>query len=76
MGDGKGYYGHERLELVERVDQDAAKVLDLGCGEGAMSAAIKRERNAQEIWGVEVVEAAPAALMKSIMRGSQTKRSA
>lgn len=55
MSSKESYYGHERPELVALVDRDAASVLDLGCGEGAMSAAIKRDRRAEEIWGVEVV---------------------
>lgn len=57
MSSKESYYGHERPELVELVDEDAESVLDLGCGEGAMSAAIKRDRKAREIWGVEVVTA-------------------
>lgn len=57
MSESKEYYGHERPELVALVSQNAHRVLDLGCGEGAMSAAIKRDRAAQEIWGVEIVEA-------------------
>lgn len=52
----KEYYGNERLELVRLVSKNSDTVLDLGCGQGAMSAAIKRDRNAQEIWGVEVVK--------------------
>jgi len=57
MNNSKKYYSHERPELVAHVSQRARRVLDLGCGEGAMSAAIKRDCAAQEIWGVEIVEA-------------------
>jgi predicted TPR repeat methyltransferase len=56
MNNSGKYYKHERPELVAHVSQSARRVLDLGCGEGAMSAAIKRDCHAQEIWGVEIVE--------------------
>lgn len=57
MNESKKYYAHERPELVAHVSRRARRVLDLGCGEGAMSAAIKRDCAAQEIWGIEIVEA-------------------
>lgn len=70
MSDRETYYMHERPELVALVDQDAARVLDLGCGEGGMSAAIRRDRGAREIWGVEIVEevAAKAKLNPALDR--------
>ena len=55
MAEEKKYYSHERPELVAQVDMDARRVLDIGCGEGNISAAIKRDRRAKEVWGVEVV---------------------
>ena len=56
------YYQHDRPELVEQVDIGARRVLDIGCGAGMVSAAIKLQRQAAEIWGVEVVpEVAQAA---------------
>lgn len=56
------YYQHDRPELVEQVDIGARRVLDIGCGAGKVSAAIKLQRQAAEIWGVEVVpEVAQAA---------------
>ena len=55
MSDGESYYAHERPELVAQVSENAERILDLGCGEGLMTTAIKRDRKAQEIWGVEVV---------------------
>lgn len=54
MATGIEYYSHERIELVAQVDEGARKVLDVGCGAGHISAAIKRDRRAQEIWGVEL----------------------
>lgn len=56
----KKYYSHERPELVELIAEHAPCVLDVGCGAGAMSAAIKRDRRVAEIWGIEVVESVAA----------------
>jgi 2-polyprenyl-3-methyl-5-hydroxy-6-metoxy-1,4-benzoquinol methylase len=50
------YYSYERPELVAEVPQGTQRLLDIGCGEGAMSAAIRRDRGVREIWGVEIVE--------------------
>jgi 2-polyprenyl-3-methyl-5-hydroxy-6-metoxy-1,4-benzoquinol methylase len=55
MSDPDNYYRHERPELVALVSKAAPCVLDLGCGAGAMSAALKRERKVLESWGVELV---------------------
>ncbi len=49
------YYSSERRELVAQVDLDAPSVLEIGCGYGNTLAAIKRDRRAKEVWGVEVV---------------------
>lgn len=49
------YFSHERSELVAQVDEGARRVLDVGCGTGNISAAIKRNRHAMEIWGIELV---------------------
>lgn len=49
------YYGHSRPELVARIDGPARRVLDIGCGAGMISAAIREQCSPGEIWGVEVV---------------------
>lgn len=49
------YYTYERPELVAEVPEDAKRILDIGCGAGAMSAAIRRDKGAEVIWGVEIV---------------------
>lgn len=51
------YYRHARPELVAQVDSPAGRVLDLGCGAGMVSAAIRERCEVREIWGVEVVPA-------------------
>ena len=47
------YYQNERPELVSLVPKSAARVLDVGCGAGAMGRAIKRQ-GAQEVVGLEL----------------------
>ena len=50
------YYSHERPELARQVPVGPGHVvLDLGCGAGALSSALKRSGRADEVWGVEVV---------------------
>ncbi len=62
MSGSGDYYRQERPELVALVDRGADRVLDVGCGVGNISAAIRRDRGASEIWGIEVVpEAAQEA---------------
>jgi 2-polyprenyl-3-methyl-5-hydroxy-6-metoxy-1,4-benzoquinol methylase len=56
----KTYYEKARPELVVQVEMNARQVLEIGCGNGITSAAIKRDRNAIEVWGVEVVPEAAA----------------
>jgi len=55
------YYRHERPELVAQVPSGVGRVLDVGCGAGAMSAAIRRDRGAGELWGMELVPEMAAA---------------
>jgi 2-polyprenyl-3-methyl-5-hydroxy-6-metoxy-1,4-benzoquinol methylase len=47
------YFEHERPEMLELVPRTAKRVLDVGCGAGAFSARLKRERSV-ETWGVEM----------------------
>lgn len=54
MSDPNGYFSHPRPELVAVLPADPGnRVLDLGCGSGAMSALIRSQGKAAEIWGVE-----------------------
>lgn len=54
MSSEEGYHSHPRPELVAVLPSDPHnRVLDLGCGSGAMSALIREQQKASEIWGVE-----------------------
>jgi GT2 family glycosyltransferase/2-polyprenyl-3-methyl-5-hydroxy-6-metoxy-1,4-benzoquinol methylase len=46
------YFRHCRSELLAHVPATAAKVLDIGCGTGALGAQL-RTRQPCEVWGVE-----------------------
>lgn len=54
MSTEQNYHSHPRPELVAVVSDDTGnRVLDLGCGSGAMSALLRERGKAGEIWGVE-----------------------
>ncbi len=68
MSAPKGYYANKRVELVEPVESNARRVLEIGCGSGNTLAAIKQERQANEVWGVEMVpEAAQKAAENPVL---------
>lgn len=50
-----GYYDNIRLEMLEYLPNDAKKIIDIGCGNGAFAEKIK-ERNKAEVWGIEYME--------------------
>ncbi len=47
-----GYHEHARLELMALIPKTASRVLDIGCGAGALGAELKR-RGPVEVVGVE-----------------------
>jgi O-antigen biosynthesis protein len=49
-----GYYENPRPELVELVPAHARVVVDVGCGQGALGGAVRRERGAW-VLGLELV---------------------
>lgn len=53
MDTSQPYYGHERHEMLPFVPTSAQRILDVGCGAGAFSARLKKERSV-EVWGVEI----------------------
>jgi 2-polyprenyl-3-methyl-5-hydroxy-6-metoxy-1,4-benzoquinol methylase len=58
-GASDGYFDHVRPELAALVPQDAARIVDFGCGRGALGAHLK-ERQGSEVIGVELFEDAAA----------------
>lgn len=56
-----GYFKANRHEMLAFIPQNAKRILEVGCGEGAFSKALKRED--REIWGVEMN---PTAAEKAI----------
>lgn len=54
------YFNHERPELVALVPHDVRRVLDVGCGSGALGAAVRRDRPGCAVTGVEWFEDAVA----------------
>lgn len=46
------YFDHSRPELLERIPQSAARVLDVGCAAGRLGETLKRRQTCQ-VWGVE-----------------------
>lgn len=66
MADQKDYFSHPRPELVAALPaSEGNRVLDLGCGSGAMSQGIRDQGKAVEIWGVEINPNAAAAAKQS-----------
>ncbi len=59
------YYQHQRPELVAEISGTALRVLDLGCGAGMVSAAIRARCDVREVWGVEVVPEVAAQALKN-----------
>lgn len=51
-GPDPSYYGHTRAEMLAFVPKNAARLLDVGCGEGVFGEKLKRALEA-EVWGVE-----------------------
>lgn len=52
------YYEQPRRELLPYIPMQARRVLDIGCGAGALGRTLKEERGTQEVAGVEIVEEA------------------
>jgi 2-polyprenyl-3-methyl-5-hydroxy-6-metoxy-1,4-benzoquinol methylase len=54
-----GYYGEGRADLVAMLPRPIGRVLDIGCGEGAVGRVLRAE-GASEVWGVEIFPDAAA----------------
>ncbi|MBK7722248.1 MAG: methyltransferase domain-containing protein [Austwickia sp.] len=52
---GQEYFEFERPEVIRLIPPTARRVLDVGCGAGALGAALKRERPGVHVVGLEYV---------------------
>jgi len=50
-----GYYDNVRHEMLHYLPPNAKKIMDVGCGNGAFAAIVK-EKNHAEVWGIELME--------------------
>jgi len=50
-----GYYDNVRHEMLKYLPDNAKKILDVGCGNGAF-ALIAKDKNNAEVWGIELME--------------------
>lgn len=50
-----GYYDNIRHEMLKYLPPNAKKIIDVGCGNGAFAAVVK-EKNKAEVWGIELME--------------------
>jgi SAM-dependent methyltransferase len=57
-GAGDGYYDRVRGELLDMIDIAPQRVLDVGCGDGATDAELKRRFPGAAVVGIEAVPAA------------------
>lgn len=55
------YYSNVRPEILAFVPWNAANVLEIGCGAGNFGAALKRDRGAKTVIGIEIDETAANA---------------
>lgn len=62
----ESYYGHARPEVVKHIPKDTRVVVDIGCGAGALGAAVKQRLGDVEVRGVEISSRA-AALARRVL---------
>lgn len=62
------YYRRERPEIVALVPRGARRILDVGCGEGAMAQRVKQIPGVEEVVGIEMNEKAAAAASQRLDR--------
>lgn len=63
----EGYHGRARTEMFRFVPENPGRVLDVGCGAGAVGQALKEQRPC-EVWGVELDPEAGEAAAKVLDR--------
>jgi len=72
-----GYYQHERPEVRALLPAGARRVLDVGCGAGALGAALKFERPETMVTGIELDPRAAArarTLLDAVAEGDAVER--
>lgn len=50
-----GYYDNVRKEMLKYLPENANKIMDIGCGNGAFASLVK-QKNEAEVWGIELME--------------------
>ena len=50
-----GYYDNVRKEMLKYLPENAQKIMDVGCGNGAFASVVKQKNDA-EVWGIELME--------------------
>ncbi len=63
----RSYYRQERREVEAMIPRGASRILDIGCGEGALGRALL-ERGASEVVGIETDPATAEAARKNLTR--------
>ncbi|MBV1922730.1 MAG: class I SAM-dependent methyltransferase [Flavobacteriaceae bacterium] len=51
----EGYYTNIRSEMVKYLPENAKKIIDVGCGNGAFAEVLKQKTNG-EVWGIEYMD--------------------
>ena len=50
-----GYYDNVRKEMLKYLPENAQKIMDVGCGNGAFAQVVK-QKNEAEVWGIDLLE--------------------
>ena len=64
---GGSYYGHQRPEILRLIPPGARRLLDLGCGAGALGAAVKARQDCH-VTGIDHSQAAHTEAKKNLDR--------
>jgi len=58
------YYSHIRDDLIQMIEGEGNRILDIGCGEGHTGWTLKKSGKAKEVVGIELIEG-PAQIAES-----------
>uniref|UniRef100_UPI00257F492D class I SAM-dependent methyltransferase n=1 Tax=Thauera sp. TaxID=1905334 RepID=UPI00257F492D len=56
--DASGYHENVRSDLIDTLDREPQRVLDIGCGAGGTGAYLKARYPETKVWGIELNKAA------------------